>query len=204
MDFEIVQVPAGDADNFSYLVYCRATRDGLAIDPSFAPAALLAAAAEHDVTITILGNTHGHRDHISGNGEILAATGARLAANPVDVPQAEIRLEEGSLLHIGNGTIMVMHTPGHTPGSIVFKTHDAIITGDTLFVSRCGRADLPGSNVEDLYESLQRLKQLPPETRVYPGHNYGPQPVSTIGWELEHNEFIKCPDLASFIKLRMG
>ena len=201
---EIVQIPAGDADNFSYLVYCKATREGLAIDPSFAPEALLAAAREHEVTITILGNTHGHRDHISGNGEILEATGARLAAHPVDVPNADIPLEEGSKVHIGNGTLMVMHTPGHTPGSIIFKTDEAIITGDTLFVSRCGRADLPGSNVEDLYESLQRLKQLAPETRVYPGHDYGPQPVSTIGWELEHNEFIRSPDLDSFITLRMG
>ena len=204
MDFEIVQVPAGEADNFAYLVYCKATRDGLAIDPSFAPEALLKAAAEHDVTITVLGNTHGHRDHISGNNEILEATDATLAAHPEDVPQADIALEEGSKLKIGNGTIMVLHTPGHTPGSIVFKTSDAIITGDTLFVSRCGRADLDGSNVEDLYESLQRLKQLDPETRVYPGHDYGPQPVSTIAWELENNDFIRCPDLQSFIDLRMG
>lgn len=204
MDFEIIQIPAGEADNFSYLVYCRATREGLAIDPSFKPEALLEAAREHDVTITVLGNTHGHRDHISGNGEILEATGAKLAAHPVALPQADIPLEEGSKLHIGNGTLMILHTPGHTPGSIIFKTNDAIITGDTLFVSRCGRADLPGSNVEDLYESLQRLKQLAPETRVYPGHNYGPQPVSTIGWELENNDFIRCPDLDSFVKLRMG
>lgn len=204
MDFEIIQVPAGDADNFSYLVYCKATRDGLAIDPSFAPGALLAAAKEHDVRITVLGNTHGHRDHISGNDEILEATEAQLAANPIDVEEVDIPLEEGSKLHIGNGTIMVMHTPGHTPGSIIFKVNDAIITGDTLFVSRCGRADLPGSDVEDLYQSLQRLKQLPPETKVYPGHDYGPQPVSTIGWELENNDFLRCSDLESFIELRMG
>lgn len=204
MDFEIVQVPAGEADNFSYLVYCRATREGMGVDPSFAPEALLAAAKENDVTITILGNTHGHRDHISGNKEILEATGARLAAHPVEVPHADIPLEEGSKLHIGNGTIMVLHTAGHTPGSIIFKTNDAIITGDTLFVSRCGRADLPGSNVEDLYSSLQRIKKLSPATKVYPGHDYGPQPVSTIAWELENNEFLKCPDLDSFIKLRMA
>jgi len=204
MDLEIIQIPAGDADNFSYLVYCKATREGLAIDPSFTPELLLAKAAEQDVTIKILGNTHGHRDHISGNGEILEATGAELAGHPEDLPQADIALEEGSKLHIGNGTIMILHTPGHTPGSIVFKTDKAIITGDTLFVSRCGRADLPGSNVEDLYESLQRLRQLPTETKVFPGHDYGPQPFSTIGWELENNEFLRCPDLESFIKLRMG
>lgn len=204
MNLEIIQIPAGDGDNFSYLVYCRATRDGLGIDPSFAPEKLLKAAEEHDVTITLLGNTHGHRDHISGNGEILEATGAKLAAHPVDVPQADIQLAEGSELKIGNCKVGILHTPGHTPGSIVFKVGNAIITGDTLFVSRCGRADLPGSNVEDLYNSLQKLKKLPAATKVYPGHDYGPQPVSTIAWELENNEFIKCQDLESFIKLRMG
>lgn len=204
MALEIVQFQAGEADNFSYLVFCPETRQGMGVDPSIAPAQMLKEAADREVTITILANTHGHRDHIAGNGEVIAATGARLAAHPDDVREANLALEEGSEITLGNGHISVMHTPGHTPGSLVFRTGDAIITGDTLFVSRCGRADLIGSNVEHLYASLQRLKTLPPETRVYPGHDYGPMPVSTIAWELENNDFIRCPDLESFIALRMG
>jgi len=204
MALEILQLSSSKSDNFSYLVYCPETLEGMAIDPSFAPDILLQAAADCNIKIVILANTHGHADHIAGNPAILAATGAKLAAHPLDVAEADIPLAEGSTIKLGNGVIEVLHTPGHTPGSVVFRVDGAIITGDTLFVSRCGRADLAGSKVEDLYQSLQRLKQLPPEPRVFPGHDYGPMPVSTLDWELAHNDFIRCPDLQSFITLRMG
>jgi len=201
---EIVQIDASEMDNYSYLVYCPQTMQGAAVDPSLRPERLLDEAKQRGVTLKLLLNTHGHQDHIAGNPQIQAHAEVQLAAHPKDLPHAEIKLQNGSRLEIGNGSIEVLHTPGHTPGSLIFQTSKSIITGDTLFVSRCGRADLPGSNVEDLYQSLQRLKQLPTETRVYPGHNYGPTPTSTIGWELANNDFLKCPDLPSFIKLRLG
>jgi len=199
----IVQVPAGRMDNFSYLVYCPDTKQGIGIDPSLAPENLLEACQEHQVEMTILVNTHGHNDHVAGNDTVLRATGAKLAGHPLEI-KADIELTEGSVIEVGNGKIEVLHTPGHTPGSLTLKTSGALITGDTLFVSRCGRADLPKSDPVALYNSLQRLAAFPPETRVYPGHDYGPQPNSTIGYELEYNEFLKCPDLESFIQLRMG
>lgn len=204
MVLEVIQIPASDMDNFSYLLYCPGTKEAAAVDPSLYPERLLAKAREIGVTISVLLNTHGHHDHIAGNATIVNATGAKLAAHPVEVNHADIRLAEGSTIPIGKGQVEVMHTPGHTPGSLVFKAGSKLITGDTLFVSRCGRADLPGSEVTDLYQSLQRLKTLPEDYTVYPGHDYGPQPVSTIGWELQHNDYLKCPDLQSFIRLRMG
>ncbi|MCF6267400.1 MAG: hydroxyacylglutathione hydrolase family protein [Desulfuromusa sp.] len=199
---QIIQIHASDMDNFSYLIYCPETLRGAAVDPSMRPELLLDRAAKLDVTLDFLLNTHGHQDHIAGNGLILEQTGAKLAAHPLDLPDPDISLADGSRLVLGNGIIEVMHTPGHTPGSIVFKTGQRIITGDTLFVGRCGRADLPGSNATELYHSLQRLKILPKETQVYPGHDYGSSVTSTIGWELENNDYFKCPDLQSFIKLR--
>lgn len=204
MALEIVQIPAGEMANFSYLVYCPQSSRGLAVDPSFAPENLLAAAAERGVAIDILVNTHGHRDHLAGNGRILEATGARLAAHPADVPGADVPLTEGSVLTLGEGEVEVLHTPGHTPGSIVLHPPGALITGDTLFVTCVGRADLAGSDPEALYRSLSRLAAFPPETRIYPGHDYGPRPVSTVAFEQEHNPFLQCPDLASFLRLRMG
>lgn len=201
---EIVQLDASEMDNFSYLVYCPETLAGAVVDPSLRPELPLLEAEKRGIKLKLLLNTHGHQDHIAGNPQILAQPGVKLAAHTADLPRADIQLQEGSKIALGQGEIEVLHTPGHTPGSVVFKTGAAIITGDTLFVSRCGRADLPGSNVEDLYHSLLRLKQLPAATRVYPGHNYGPIPTSTIGWELENNAFIRCPDLPSFIKLRLG
>jgi len=201
---EIIQLKTSDMENFSYLIYCPQTREGAVVDPSMRPQLVLDEAARRGIALRLLLNTHGHQDHIKGNGDILAAGEIKLAAHPDAVPDADIPLAEGMQLPIGNLSITVMHTPGHAPGSVVFVTPEAIISGDTLFVSRCGRADLPGSNVNQLYTSLQRLKKLPETTIVYPGHDYGPMPNSTIAWELEHNEFIKCPDLESFIALRMG
>lgn len=201
---QIVQLDASQMDNYSYLVFCPETLQGAAIDPSMRPEVLIAEAKQRGVSLKLLLNTHGHQDHVAGNPQIMELGDIKLAATPIDVPNPDIPLAEGTKIPLGNGEIEVLHTPGHTPGSVVFKTGDQLITGDTLFVSRCGRADLPGSNVEDLYNSLQRLKRLAPETKIYPGHNYGPTPTSTIGWELENNDFLKCPDLTSFIKLRLG
>ena len=201
---EIIQIEASEMDNFSYLVYCPETMQGAAIDPSLRPEKLLDEAKTRGVNLSLLLNTHGHQDHIAGNPQIIAHSDVKLAAHASDMPLADIKLEDGATITVGNGSIKVLHTPGHTPGSLIFQTGNNIITGDTLFVSRCGRADLPGSKVEDLYQSLQRIKQLPPDTRVYPGHNYGPTPTSTLGWEQENNDFLKCPDLTSFIKLRIG
>ncbi len=201
---QITQIHASPMDNFSYLVYCPETRQGAAIDPSMRPELLLEKAADLEVKLKLLLNTHGHQDHIAGNPLIIEHTGAELAAHRSEVPDPDISLMEGSRLELGNGIIEVMHTPGHTPGSVIFKFGDQIITGDTLFVSRCGRADLPGSDVTALYNSLQRLKTLPGKTEIYPGHDYGPTKASTIGWELKNNDFLKCPDLQSFIELRMG
>lgn len=204
VELNVVQLHASTMDNFSYLVYCPETGHAAAVDPSQRPELLLQKAAELNVTINLLLNTHGHQDHIAGNPHILEHTEAKLAAHPDEVNQPDISLAEGAHIKLGNGELSVLHTPGHTPGSLVFKSGQFIITGDTLFVSRCGRADLPGSDVNKLYASLQRLKTLPPETVVYPGHDYGPTPTSTLAWELEHNDFLNSPDLESFIRLRMG
>jgi glyoxylase-like metal-dependent hydrolase (beta-lactamase superfamily II) len=201
---EIIQVPVAGTDNFSYLVICPQTGKALGVDPGVFPKSLLTIIQSRGLTLEVLANTHGHRDHIAGNGEILKATAAKLAANPLDVPSAEIKLSEGSRLQIGLITIEVLHTPGHTPGSLVFNPPGALISGDTLFVTRCGRADFPGSDPASLYHSLLRLAAFPPETKVYPGHDYGPKPHSTIAFEREHNAYMQCPDLESFLKLRMG
>jgi glyoxylase-like metal-dependent hydrolase (beta-lactamase superfamily II) len=201
---DIVQIPVAGADNFSYLVICPQSGKALGVDPGISPESMLTVIRERELTLEVLANTHGHGDHIAGNGEVLRVTGAKLAASLIDVPGAETALNEGSQLKIGSIMVDVLHTPGHTPGGLVFNPPGALITGDTLFVTRCGRADFPGSDPEAMYHSLMRLAAYPPDTKVFPGHDYGPRPHSTIGYEREHNEYLKCPDLESFIKLRMG
>ncbi len=204
MALEIVQIRAGEMDNFSYLIFCPATRRGIGVDPSLAPENLLAVARERGIALEVLVNTHGHRDHTAGNQRIIRETGARLAGHPDDIPAADLPLGEGSVLPVGEGQVEILHTPGHTPGSLTLHAPGSLITGDTLFVTFVGRADLAGSDPAALYRSLRRLAAFPPETRIYPGHDYGPQPVSTVGFEREHNPYLQCPDLESFLRLRLG
>lgn len=204
MAVEIIQLVVPGTDNFSYLVVCPATGQALAVDPGRDPQPLLDIIRQRRLTVGILANSHGHQDHIAGNAAVLAETGARLAAHPADIPNADIPLAEGSSLPVGELTVRVLHTPGHTAGSVCFHLPQELVTGDTLFVTRCGRADLPGSDPHALYHSLLRLAALPPETRVYPGHDYGPRPHSTIAFERQHNPYLQCPDLDSFLTLRMG
>jgi hydroxyacylglutathione hydrolase len=202
MALEIVQIRAGRMANFSYLLYCPQSRRGAAVDPSFEPQSLLLEAEKRQVSIELLINTHGHGDHVAGNAQLLQATGARLAAHPADLPRADVALEEGTVLTLGQESVQVLHTPGHSPGSITLHASGALITGDTLFVTFVGRADLTGSDPEKLYYSLRRLASFPGETLVYPGHDYGPQPVSSIAFELLHNPYLRAGDLASFLQLR--
>jgi glyoxylase-like metal-dependent hydrolase (beta-lactamase superfamily II) len=201
---EVVQLPVTGSDNFCYLVACSETGQAMGVDPGVAPELMLKAARARGLTLTLLANTHGHADHIAGNARVLEASGAQLAASRIDVPQAAIDLVDGSSLSVGTVEVAVLHTPGHTPGSLVFNPPGALITGDTLFVTRCGRADLAGSDPRALYESLQRLAAFAPETRVFPGHDYGPKPHSTIAFERQHNAYLRCADLDSFIRLRIG
>jgi glyoxylase-like metal-dependent hydrolase (beta-lactamase superfamily II) len=201
---EVLQIEAGQMDNFAYLIFCAETRKALVVDPSLAPQSVLEVAKERRLELVGLVSTHGHHDHIAGNDEILAAAKVPHWGHPLDLPDADRQLLEGVEIVVGAGSVRVMHTPGHTPGSVVLLTGAGLITGDTLFVGRCGRADLPGSDVDKLYESLQRLKKLDKGLKVYPGHDYGARPVSTIGEELQENEFFNAVDRESFIRLRMG
>ncbi len=201
---EVVQIPAGEMKNFAYLICCPNTGDALAVDPSFGAAALLAEVERREVNLKMVLNTHGHNDHLAGNQAVLAATGARLAAHPQAVAEADLLLDEGTIVTLGDTAIEVLYTPGHHPGHVCLHLPGALLTGDTLFVTRVGRADLAGSDPAALYHSLRRLADFPGETLVYPGHDYGPQPVSTIAYERQHNPFLRCEDLESFLRLRMG
>lgn len=200
---EVVQCRVG-RDNFAYLVVCPVTGQALGVDPGHDPEVLLTELRRRKLTLTLLANTHGHADHVAGNAALLAATGARLAAHPADLPGADLALGEGEVLRVGEVAVTVLHTPGHTPGSVVFHPPGALLTGDTLFVTRCGRADFPGSDPAALYASLMRLAGFPVATRIYPGHDYGPQPTSTVAFERMHNPYLQCRDLSDFLRLRMG
>ena len=186
----IKQLEVGAMDNFCYLVGCEKTRKALVIDPGGDVAAILSAAAGEGLTIETIVNTHGHGDHTAGNAGLKAQTGARIMIHAEDAgtyPQADEHLHDDDQIRVGAIAFRVIHTPGHTPGGICLYTEGNLFTGDTLFVGDSGRTDLPGGHRPTLGASIRRLMELPEDTVVWPGHDYGPTPSSTLGWEKRNN-----------------
>ena len=147
--------------------------------------------------------THAHADHITSAGVLRQRTGAKAAA-PFNcgVTPADIHLEESSTLKLGAEVIRVLETPGHTAGSVCYVWRDLVLTGDTLFIGGCGRADFQGGDAGELYDSItQKLFTLPDETRVYPGHDYKGNRVSTIGEQKRTNPRLAGKSRAEFIAL---
>lgn len=178
-------------DNGVYVV-ADSRGDALVIDPSFGEREVLEYVRTNGLRVVEVLNTHGHADHTFGDAGVKAASGARVAIHRLDAYRlarntAEIRkyfpidhpdvaadrlLEEGDEVALADARLLVLHTPGHTEGSVCFQLPDAklLFSGDTLFNAGLGRVDLPGGNAEQIVASLRRLMELPEETVVYPGH----------------------------------
>ena len=185
----IRQLEVGAMDNFSYLVGCTETRKAMVIDPGGDVDKILSTARSEGLSIEIILNTHGHGDHTAGNAALRARTGARILIHAADAGgiRADGLLSDGDRLQVGELSVEVIHTPGHTPGGICLYTEGHLFTGDTLFVGDSGRTDLPGGDRPTLGASIRRLMALPEDTVVWPGHDYGPTPSSTLAWEKRHN-----------------
>ncbi|MGE5256005.1 MAG: MBL fold metallo-hydrolase [Hyphomicrobiales bacterium] len=186
----IRQIEIGNMDNFCYLVGCEKTRKAVVIDPGTDVERIVSEADQAGLAIRYIVNTHGHGDHTAGSAKLKALTGAPIIIHALDaegVPQADIRLTGEQDLKVGEITFKIFHTPGHTPGGICLYAEGNLFTGDTLFVGDSGRTDLPGGHRPTLGASIRRLMRLPDDTVVWPGHDYGPTPSSTIGWEKRHN-----------------
>ena len=186
----IKQLEIGMMDNFCYIVGCEATRKALVIDPGADVDVIVSAAEKEGLTIELIVNTHTHGDHTAGNDRLKALTNASIILHAGETSghdRADIVLTDEKTLQLGEITFDVIQTPGHTPGGICLHAQGHLFTGDTLFVGDSGRTDLPGGDRPTLGASIRRLMTLPDDTVVWPGHDYGPTPSSTIGWEKRHN-----------------
>ncbi len=151
--------------------------------------------------------THAHADHVTSAGRLRQLTGARAAVpSGCGIPPAEVQLQDGDIIRFGAGeTIAVIHTPGHTAGSMCYVWRGNVFTGDTLLIDGCGRTDFQGGSAVALYDSITRkLFALPDATRVWPGHDYRGQSVSTIGWEKAHNARVSGRSREDFVTLMDG
>ncbi len=205
------QFEVGNLSVFAYLLAEDGGGPGLVIDPAGDPEEILRSAARHKITIQYIVNTHGHVDHVMGNEEMKRKTGAKIILHEKDAPgltripasmlamfggraspPADETVKDGDLIQAGSLALKVLHTPGHTPGGICLHGDGVVFTGDTLFVGAVGRTDLPGGSWETMLHSIKtKLLTLPNETVVYPGHNYGSAPSSTIKNERLHNPFLQ-------------
>ena len=204
------QIPVGQMMVFAYLLGDPQNGEALVIDPADEVEDIIARATKNNLKIKYIVNTHGHVDHISGNSDMKKLTGAqiivheddahRLTTTPAELlamfnakpsPAADITVKDGDQIRVGNITLNVLHTPGHSEGSMSLYLDGMVFTGDTLFVEAVGRTDFPGGDWDTMYQSIQtKLFRLPEETIVLPGHNYGRMPQSTIGHEKKHNPFL--------------
>jgi len=186
----IKQIAIGYMDNFCYIIGCEKTRQALVIDPGSDIEQIVSEAEKENLEIVTILNTHGHGDHTAGNAGLKARTGAQVIIHELDGDRytgADVLLSDEETLQLGDITFDVIHTPGHTPGGICLHAQGNLFTGDTLFVGDSGRTDLAGGDRPALGNSIRRLMELPDHTAVWPGHDYGPTPSSTIGWEKRNN-----------------
>ncbi len=189
-------------DNFSYIIADDTTREAAVVDPSFNAGEIIRILKAENLTLKYVINTHGHSDHTVGNEELHSILDVKTVVHKLSRISADILVDDGDLIHVGNVSIEVIHTPGHTPDSICLLVNKKkLLTGDTLFVGECGRTDLPGGNPRSMYHSLfNKLLKLADDVEVYPGHDYGTKPSSTIGEEKRSNYTLQPRSPADFVE----
>jgi hydroxyacylglutathione hydrolase len=213
------QAQVGPMANYVYLIGDSVTRKAAVVDPAWDVEAILKWAEAKDFAIEHILITHYHPDHLGGSMMGMTVEGAarmleRVKAKVyVNKTEAEgtrrvaglsdsdlVKMDAGDTLKVGDLTVTFLHTPGHTPGSQCFLVEGSLVSGDTLFVNSCGRVDLPGSDPEAMYHSLNdTLRNLPDATVVYPGHAYSSESSSTIGAQKRTNMYMRFGNLDDFL-----
>jgi glyoxylase-like metal-dependent hydrolase (beta-lactamase superfamily II) len=198
----VKQFRTGGDRNFGYLAAEVESRKALVIDPSYAPESIAAFASEHSYSIAYVFCTHGHSDHVEGNTVIKDLTGRKALLFGDREETTGTVIDDGARLPLGSLTVRIIHTPGHTDDSLCLHVGDALFTGDTLFVGKVGGTWSEGDAEREFLSLHEKLMKLRSETRVFPGHDYGTAPESTIGKERATNPFLLQPDLKSFKDLK--
>jgi hydroxyacylglutathione hydrolase len=206
----IKQMEVGRFSVFAYLIGSENAGEALVIDPAGDMELIVREAEKNKLRIKYIVNTHSHVDHVMGNKQMKSLTGAEIVIHEADAadligqpahvmnmfgaevsPPADMAVRDGDLITVGEISLRVLHTPGHSPGSMCLHTDGLVFTGDTLFVGGVGRTDLGGGSWETLVASIRmKLFTLPDSTVVLPGHNYGEAAKSTIGVEKVSNPYV--------------
>jgi hydroxyacylglutathione hydrolase len=198
------QIEAGGDRNFAYLMADGERGTAALFDPPPDASRYLPLVEEHGLEVAYIIVTHGHGDHTWGLSEAKKRVGGGTVAHQESLVDAEIRVRDGDTLRLGTMTLTFIHTPGHTGDSMCVLGGNKLVTGDTLFVGKVGGTDY-GVEAFKEYESLHnKLMTLDDGVEVYPGHNYGVKPSSTIGHERRTNPFLLRDSFESFLDLKMN
>jgi glyoxylase-like metal-dependent hydrolase (beta-lactamase superfamily II) len=198
----VMQIPVGQMANFSYIIADEKIGQAAIIDPSWDLEKIFDTLKKNRWNSKYIINTHSHFDHVLGNEQVAEITGANIVQHNNSQLVKQISVSEGDLVKVGDIPIRILHTPGHSADSIcLIVDGHFVFTGDTLFVGNCGRVDLPGSNPREMYTSLlEKVAKLDESLIVYPGHDYGPRPTSTIGDEKRTNYVLKPRSMKEFLQ----
>lgn len=188
-------------DNFSYIIADEVTKEAVVVDPAFNVEAIVRILVRENLNLRYVVNTHHHADHTAGNEDLASRYRAKIVAHKLSKVKKDLVVDEGDIIRVGKIPIKVIHTPGHTPDGVCLLANNKLFTGDTLFVGECGRTDLTGGNAKGMYDSLfNKLLKLDDDVEVYPGHDYGSHPNSTIGREKETNYTLQERTLEDFVE----
>jgi hydroxyacylglutathione hydrolase len=186
---KILQIPVGQMANFTYVIADEETDEAAVIDPSWDLENIFDALKRNGWSAKYIINTHSHFDHVLGNEQVAKVTGAKIIQHQASQLEKDMTVSEGDTISIGSIKLRVVHTPGHSKDSIcMILDGELVFTGDTLFVGACGRIDLPGSDPREMYHSLfEKVIKFDEKSVIYPGHDYGLTPTSSIGHEKKFN-----------------
>jgi len=195
-------------DNFSYTVYCPDKKDALIVDPSYDASKALNFIKQNNLNLKYVIITHYHFDHSKDITSIKKAVpSVKIIASELDGKKlnekVDLFVKDKQKLKLGKINLQFILTPGHTPGGIcILVDNEALITGDTLFIGDCGRTDLPGGNINQMFKSLhEKIKSLPNNLIVYPGHDYGEKPFDTLVNQKRKNKTLLAKNLEEFSKI---
>lgn len=187
-------------DNFSYVVADEASREAMVVDPSFNADVIIELVKEKKFNVKYIANTHGHGDHTAGNEEIKEQCGGEVVAHRLSHVRRDVSVDDGGVFAVGSVEVKVLYTPGHSDDGICLLVDGILLTGDTLFIDECGRTDLPGGSAERLYHSFfDKLLKLDDDIMVFPGHDYGPKPFTTLGEQKRSNYVLEKRSLREFL-----
>ena len=194
---KIHTLPLGSYQTNCYIIHEESSKICCVIDPGYTPEIVLEEVDSLGLTIEAILLTHGHFDHVGGVKQIAAETGCRVYLHPEDLSMPPMMTAgplyythtygDGERLHLAGLDIAVVHTPGHTPGSICLLVENTMFSGDTLFAGSCGRTDLPGGSWATITRSLSRLASFETNYWVCPGHGES----TTLAEEKRYNPYLR-------------